>query len=1779
MIKWSKTKIFLIALALLSLILIFSWRPLLTFAVKKGMETSFARMLDADFTSKSLTMEGGSWIFEEPHIKGKKSLEEGGINLEADRLVVTILPSLNPWNTWIEIQLDNSNIHAKHTSSDLAKLGDAAGSPAALPFNSRLKISGSRLTLYNFATALPHRDTIYFDLDAESGDNLRGKLRVSVDDDTLTQNCLSLNLSETEQHYLAISLDFDRIDCPRLLVAAASFVPALEDFSILQGSIHGNLVLILPKDGRPFAQGNLHLTNLEFDASKLELNGYIKDADLSLVENPDKRPIKHLPRTIGHLKLEKGSRLTFDRDKAHFCTVGDLGGEIFFQTEESAKLSLSAICDHHGKKSAMNFEGEAHFSSENEGSLDLNVQLGSGKNAATARFLTRELGTKNKFAELAFKNIGPDEFDLLTTVLAPHIPESKQIEMASGKIDASAIAHMKGFRITDLNIENIAATNLEIDIIPWQFDVKIALVSGNLSVNLATKNFLDSVNADLIVDRGQIRWEAMSSDILLLDNLKTKMTVRNGTILNSKVDGQLFGLKGHIDIDGSAGNKEIAKMRFEGDTSGIKSILPDKTKAGIDKAFPDSRMDLTASITKQGEGFALNGKLVSTNGKKTDKFEFPFGFDIVSTSVPLWGKWPISHLAQEYWQTVGMEASMASGPALSAPSTLLITAWMRKEMGIAGLMIKNGWFKAENIDLKRYVEPFLFDDGEAILTGTGDFEGAFDHTSLRLNYDLRQVHIENEDLTVDIEKLAGTPQGASQKTLPAVHFFDFATGTRYGMLPLSEGTYFEKNSGLLFHDIHTLMIFNDKKLQLQDLQTISNGLYFEGKILVDLTPPEKGVFDVDIHTHTVRGKFSNLKQLFSHFDNLKFFQKFPVESELALRQNGAHLTMNFKPGSCTVNSQISGIMHDGTLLYADSDIVADKLSMNFDYDHKTHNFVITDLSGEVQIGKETAGDKYILTGEEINFTNLKKNEAKFDVWLGASKRDIIRLAGKTTTTTATEDNEELITFNFDRSLTHFGDVHPTKIDLVLKDWTQLHLFKLDCLLSLKTILQDLQTLGRTGLFPLPQKLKTKFEAATEAEGEFKISLNYDANGSSFSYHASGDKVAFGQHQFKKFSLHGKKKNSTWAIDQLQVDELSIAADLVRLTNSWKINFLGLRAGESILVGMEGEYVDNAPFFEGKVNLLEVNFAQLNEWPSLKEFISEFHPKGHLRGSGQVKISASEGSRTGLNVDALINGSLRNWEFLGLPFEDTQNTSFQLQSDKEISIHQLTTVLKSPQTQANLVDLHLDKISYQFQKEDTKLENLHFSLPTEKLSHTLKTLQETFPDALSPKATRVIQELKSSGTLSGAISMHKSPSATEFKVALTDDTYRFNDKFHKLDNMTLTYNKSHLLLRTGYFYDNYHFWLIADTNESNLKSGTLSLVDIVPVSDKASLKLNWTLEPDDGFIIHDAHGYFAGMDVDLRSNPNHPSNKEHIHLSGTVGFKPEITAALISPELLKKATDWKLSDGYRLNGHWTLGKTEKQEESPPDIHFHGNLEGSDFKFKGYRLEHLLAHIAVTPGMIRIQNLQVNDPSMQLHIPSIDIYKTEHQTWYMTLPKLTAQNFRPSLLRETDVQAAGPVKPLLVTEFEIENLQGDLSDSAHLTGKGKLVFTNPPKKNLQNTIFAIPGEILTRLGLNLTVLNPVTGSIQFDINNGFFMLKKFKDVYSESKLSKFVISSRNGPSYVDFDGNIHLTIRMRQYNLFFKLAELFTVSVGGTLEKPTYSLSKQAGDRAAIQADSQ
>ena len=90
----------------------------------------------------------------------------------------------------------------------------------------------------------------------------------------------------------------------------------------------------------------------------------------------------------------------------------------------------------------------------------------------------------------------------------------------------------------------------------------------------------------------------------------------------------------------------------------------------------------------------------------------------------------------------------------------------------------------------------------------------------------------------------------------------------------------------------------------------------------------------------------------------------------------------------------------------------------------------------------------------------------------------------------------------------------------------------------------------------------------------------------------------------------------------------------------------------------------------------------------------------------------------------------------------------------------------------------------------------------------------------------------------------------------------------------------------------------------------------------------------------------------------------------------------------------------------------------------------------------------------------------------------------------------------------------------------------------------------------------------MLNPVIGTIYYEIKEGKIFLTKLKDAYSQGKMSKFYLPNNSShQSYVDFDGNLNIQIKMKHDNLIFKLAELFTVTVQGNLQKPTYTLQKQ------------
>ncbi|MCB1136643.1 MAG: hypothetical protein KDK78_10270, partial [Chlamydiia bacterium] len=232
---------------------------------------------------------------------------------------------------------------------------------------------------------------------------------------------------------------------------------------------------------------------------------------------------------------------------------------------------------------------------------------------------------------------------------------------------------------------------------------------------------------------------------------------------------------------------------------------------------------------------------------------------------------------------------------------------------------------------------------------------------------------------------------------------------------------------------------------------------------------------------------------------------------------------------------------------------------------------------------------------------------------------------------------------------------------------------------------------------------------------------------------------------------------------------------------------------------------------------------------------------------------------------------------------------------------------------------------------------------------------------------------------------------------------------------------------------------------------------------------------------------------------------------------------------------------------------------------GVLGGKEFQLTDYRLRSLFAHVDYRDGALDLRNVRVSDVAGEFAADQIRLQRNQLDEWLLNVPLFTVSDFRPSLLRDASGNTQKP-RPLMVSRLDLHDLKGRIADPSSFTATGSFSFVNPSKANIQNTILMIPSDILARIGLDLDLLTPVVGSVYYDIHDSRVHFTQFKDVYSEGRVSRFFLAGPNQPSYLDFDGNLNVKVRMKQYNLIFKLAELFTISVRGDVGHPSYSLQK-------------
>lgn len=1006
-----------------------------------------------------------------------------------------------------------------------------------------------------------------------------------------------------------------------------------------------------------------------------------------------------------------------------------------------------------------------------------------------------------------------------------------------------------------------------------------------------------------------------------------------------------------------------------------------------------------------------------------------------------------------------------------------------------GHSIKEGKFHVSGVALEKFVSPFLFPDGEFTMSGTGEVIGNFDGERLLIAYGGKDIQLTNESLTIDI------PLISSEE---ASHTFNFVTGASSGRLPIINATYFDHNTGLYFNDIRTMAFLEKGKVDFSDLEAFSNNIYFFGRGGIDYSSPEKGSYTVQLHADIVGGSFSAFQQFFEHFDRPFFFTKIPLEGLIEAGKKGVNLIFDITRDNYKLTTLIDGVFLDGKILCPNADLSLQELAWNFTYDQEANQLFFQNVAGTILFGELDDVDELSLHAGNIIFSDLTHNIGSFNLLIQDKGTNIAQLKG--TMHPKHRDAGEAVEFHFDLTNTYLGSIFPKRLELAIADWNRIENLELESSFKVK---QLFQTAGLFHSFDFLNIPKKHLEGLSDVEGDAVLNLTFNGQKGLFEFALQARDVTYQDYAFREVNFSGYNRGEKWTIEQLQFDDVSIAAELTKIEDLIRFDFLGARFGEMALVGLEGDWNLKDSIFRARVNLFE---AELNSL-------------GRVKGSGELLLNHS---------DRLI----------------------------------VQTSLQAHLKEDPLLELKFKQIQYDFQDEALTVEALDFALDHTLLPSFAGLLHHYFPKVIDHKFAEQIGAMKKGGILKVGLDLQLSSLDKSFQLNLQDGDYYLLGENRKLKNFTIELQQDELKISSLYTLNQQPIWISARLNPRSLDRGSVLIADAFSEEwEQPALIVHWRTDPVKGFTIQSSDGYLAGLSIHLNEDKAHPTDPYAIRLSGEIEINGNKARAIFPTAFAEGITALKMGKGYKLQGDFEWNK------GTGGLRFFGMLKGEDIELKGYQFQHLSAHMVLEPTSCQLLNCTLSDLAGNLHMANVRMDQVQNGIWVMDVPLVSIRELRPSLLQNVG-EVRQSRKPLVIREMTLHHLNGQLSDINTFTADGQLYFVNPQKKHTQNVLFSIPAEILTRIGLNLSVLTPVTGNIQFDLKDGQFILKKFKDVYSDGKISKFYLSNSGVPSTINVaDGKINVQMRFKQSTLLLKLVEMFTITVKGVLNRPEYSLQRQ------------
>ncbi len=1721
-------------------------RRLVTYVIRSQSNELFG----APLRYESLSTDGSLLSLNHVEIVDTRTDGEPGVQLHADRVDIAY-----------QLSLFSRSVVAEVTLVRPVVVVDRAG---ASTFPS-LDLSRLDKSFWDVSLALSMEDgtlrLIGGPVDVEA--RIEGDLSL----DGAVRGSMACVLGPETEHGNTLLIDFDAndgeatVDLALQEVDASSFSDmlrfarsdSLAGWEILDGVLSGRLVTFIDREGTPSIDGEVLAEHLVVQQSTFLLGGSLATTRLQF-NGLTPGLSDDEPQVIVQGTVSEPSTLVLYKDDEVLWRGEEL--EAQFQLLQNGELTalLEGVAFAEGVSSRLKVDAEARDLLTADPSLHVSLKLDSNlRDPVSADIRWQWDAEEEQLLSVDFQSVGPAEIAAAQAFLSPYHPGLKGYSLDSGVVSLRVVAlgqpgEPRELRVDSLEAAHMAGTAKENGI---SFGAARLQAQGRFDLLGAVP--MGTHDLSLSLEGGKLTMERSGEGPSNFQQIDARVTVKGGVIEASKVTGSLEGLLVELEVD-EREVEEIATLKIKGTCDQVAPFCSPRYRSKVRRAFGSEPLTVSAKAVRGDDHTRLLGQL-HLRPQNGPEDILVFGWKM-SRRAPSAEQVYSGMSEQALFHRDMLPAYFLASP-LFAPTQELYAEWEEDQLSWHGMEISDGWVAGENLPLKRFLSPFLFaPETNITLSGEADAKVTFDHHNLTIAYRGREVLLDGPKFAFDLGDIG------DKDSLPGLHFFDFHQGTDFGFLPIAGGSYRDKNFGLVFEDVSGQLISADKQKHLIDVETRIKGIEMRGRVDFDHSSPEKGVAELDVVTSEMKGTFTQLTELLQSFGD-DILKNVPLEGLVVSPKNGGRLHLTIRPIQTYTTGSVQGSILDCGMVTDNGRMLLDGCSLDFDYNSQDNTLTFENLAGKLQVGEEEDLSLYTLSCRNTVVSEFPEPVLTFDVRVEETTQDLIRLVG-TGRATHRQREQKIFEFRFDPLSTSVGQIRPNITHLAVKNWKEVVALHAEPTVKLSSFLEDIRRFSQTGWF-IADKGELDPLRDLDMEGRIRSVIDFDPLTTTFNFSAVGEDLSLGGTPIDSAFLSGKRTATKWSIEQFQLDSLSVAADLFPENDGWALRFVGVRYGTTFLAGLEGKYWPQQRSLLADINLLELSLDNLEELSAFAPLVDEWNPKGMIKGKGSLKLTMGLGGEEPL-YEASLETTVDHLEVAGMHLEAEESIECRFRSDEGVAfegIHgRITEVHGLP---ADLgVDIKL--VQYEWDTSESLVEGCSFSIPAAQLPWLAQTLQATFPDKMNEPMIEALSHLKEGEPLIGTIGMTLSPSYQSLKLELDEGAYLFGGEPHQLRNFLLDYDPYEVKISTDYQFRDHYYTASARSSANALNYGQMTLgasQDADMDAEELPLVVFWEWGEELGFQVRRAEGNVAGMEVHLNSAPGeHTANK--LDMVGQIHFDWRKTIPLFAQGTQDFIRNWKLGSGYELSGHFTLDK-----ENLKNVWFEGSLLGRDYHLFGHQFRTMHGQVQVEPGLMKIDDFTMVDSAGTCRVPKATLEERDTDSWVVTVPSLIAEGVKPSRMQKV----GSPVKEeksLLVRKVELEGVEGTLGDSDSFSGSGHLSFINTSQRNLRNTLLAIPSELLLRIGLTADALTPVVGLVHFNVHDSRVFLTELEDVYSEGRASKFYFPSGPFQSNVDFGGNLNVQVKMKQYNLLFKIAELFTISIQGTLDHPTFSLKKKKDD---------